>query len=348
MSSSSSRLVTLSVYPRKMLQLMETEWHIPRASLLHGTRFTPEQLQRPDHWVSLIDTALLFLNAQTHCPESDLVLRYAAKLRPSDHGLLGSATLTAATFGDVIALYYDYFAIVAPIILLHQELRRDQQVTVFELMTDMAVDESFIMIMLVALSVNIARPILGERVRELSFHLSCRPPEFAAKLIAHCGGSIHFNASFNGMSVPPALLKAPIASADPVAHALVQAQLNERMDLLMSRGSFVDNVKQYLKRQEGPLPRMSQAADAFAVSVRTFRSRLAQEGASYQHLLDAAREEQARYHLRAGTLSVKEIAYRLGFQESSNFSRVFKRWTGMTPLAYRGHAVTLEARRAST
>lgn len=342
-SFSSSRLVTLSVYPRKMLELLETEWQIPRTQLLLGTRFTAEQLLWPNQWVSLIDTALLFHHAQKLCPAPDLALRYAAKLPPSAHGLLGTATLTAANFGAVIALYYDYLAVVAPMILLHKEQRRDQQVTVFELMADSLVDESFIMIMLVAVAVNIARPILRECLREISFHLMCPAPTYADKLLAHCQGGIHFNASFNGMSVPMALLDAKIISADTQAHAVVVKQLNERMDMLMSRGSFVDSIKQYLRRQEGPLPRMSQAAEAFSMSVRAFRSRLATESASYQRLLDGAREEHARYHLRSGTLSVKEIAYRLGFQESSNFSRVFKRWTGLTPLAYRSQMVAIES-----
>jgi AraC-like DNA-binding protein len=41
------------------------------------------------------------------------------------------------------------------------------------------------------------------------------------------------------------------------------------------------------------------------------------------------------HYLRGTEKSVKEIAYILGFQESSNFSRVFKKWTGLTPLDFR-------------
>lgn len=48
---------------------------------------------------------------------------------------------------------------------------------------------------------------------------------------------------------------------------------------------------------------------------------------------------QAEQWLRAGRLSVKQIAYELGFVDGSHFSRWFRRQTGQSPTAYRGAAV---------
>ncbi|HAT1761529.1 TPA: AraC family transcriptional regulator, partial [Legionella pneumophila] len=34
-------------------------------------------------------------------------------------------------------------------------------------------------------------------------------------------------------------------------------------------------------------------------------------------------------------ISMTEISFLLGFQDTSNFSKAFKRWTGVTPTEYR-------------
>lgn len=335
-AQTSNRQVTIAAYPRKLIQLFESEWQIGPEPLLEGSRLTLDQLDRPDRLVSLVDVFLVFNNAVRLSPEPDLALRYARQLPPSSHGMLGMATLTAASLRDVIELYYHYMAVVAPFMLLHQEQRGGQQRLVFEMMTELPAHEAFVMELMLTAAFNIAEQMLGgTRVRELGLHLTSASPAYAARLQAYCHGTVNFNASFNGLSIPLHLLDAPNASADADTHASLLLQINERMDQLLSRGSFVDAVRQYLQRHEGPLPRMSAVADAFHLSVRTFRNRLSQHDTSFQVLLDQQRQEQARSLLGDSDISVKEIAYRLGFRESSNFSRVFKRWTGMTPLDYR-------------
>ncbi len=59
-------------------------------------------------------------------------------------------------------------------------------------------------------------------------------------------------------------------------------------------------------------------------------------GTSHQELLDEMRQEPAIRYLREPGMAVCEVAYLLGFSESSAFHRAFKRWTGKTPNEYRG------------
>ncbi|MEL0027258.1 MAG: AraC family transcriptional regulator, partial [Perlucidibaca sp.] len=285
-TSASNRQVTIAAYPRKLLQLFDSEWGMPAGRLLEGTGLTPEQLDRPDRLVPLSAVFLLFHRAALLCPVPDLALRYARCLPPSSHGQLGMATLSAASLREVVDLYYHYMAVVAPFVLLHREERRGQLVLVLDLITELPVHESFVMELLLATAFNIIEPLLGPRVRELALHLACPPPAHAGSLQAHCQGCFSFNASFNGLSIPMHLLDAPNPTADPVRHAELLQQINARMDLLMARGSFVEAVRQHLAAQDGPLPRMEAVAEAFGLSVRTFRSRLAQDGRNYQALLD--------------------------------------------------------------
>ncbi|MEH6367600.1 MAG: AraC family transcriptional regulator [Pseudomonas marincola] len=40
--------------------------------------------------------------------------------------------------------------------------------------------------------------------------------------------------------------------------------------------------------------------------------------------------------LKAGRLSVEQIAYSLGYNDVANFRRAFKRWEGVPPSCFKG------------
>jgi AraC-like DNA-binding protein len=88
---------------------------------------------------------------------------------------------------------------------------------------------------------------------------------------------------------------------------------------------------------DGP-PRKQAIARQLAMSARNLQRRLAEEGTSFQDLLNAARETLARSYVAERRLSITEIAFLLGFADTSTFSRAFKRWTGKSPSDYQRDA----------
>ena len=97
----SNRLVTIAAYPRKLIQLFESEWQIGPEKLLEGSRLTLEQLDRPDRLVSLVDVFVVFNNAIRLSPEPDLALRYAHLLPPGSRDQAPSRLVSApAPAGD--------------------------------------------------------------------------------------------------------------------------------------------------------------------------------------------------------------------------------------------------------
>jgi AraC-like DNA-binding protein len=76
------------------------------------------------------------------------------------------------------------------------------------------------------------------------------------------------------------------------------------------------------------------AASLF-MSATTLQAKLAQRGTSFQQLLDDTRKELACSYLRQATRSVTEVTFMLGFADTSNFTRAFKRWTGVSPTEFR-------------
>lgn len=72
-------------------------------------------------------------------------------------------------------------------------------------------------------------------------------------------------------------------------------------------------------------------ARKLGMSARNLQRHLAAEGTSFTELLAGARADLARTYVEEGRLSVTEIAFVLGFADTSAFSRAFKRWTGTSP-----------------
>lgn len=79
---------------------------------------------------------------------------------------------------------------------------------------------------------------------------------------------------------------------------------------------------------------LEDMAAGWHMSSRTLHRQLQQEGASFRAIREQVRRELAIRLLLAGGTQVREIARRLEMTEPA-FSRAFKQWTGMSPLAYR-------------
>jgi len=78
-------------------------------------------------------------------------------------------------------------------------------------------------------------------------------------------------------------------------------------------------------------PAKGAIARKLGMSARNLQRHLAAEGTSFSDLLASARADLARTYVEEGRLSVTEIAFMLGFADTSAFSRAFKRWTGTSP-----------------
>lgn len=76
-------------------------------------------------------------------------------------------------------------------------------------------------------------------------------------------------------------------------------------------------------------------ADQLHISVRTLQRRLEDEGTAFAELLDSTRHMAAQEYLKDPRIAIAEVAYLLGFSESSTFYRAFKRWTNKTPVQFR-------------
>ena len=83
-------------------------------------------------------------------------------------------------------------------------------------------------------------------------------------------------------------------------------------------------------------PDIHTAASATGLSPRILQRRLADSGTTYSALLVNTRIDMAKRWIHDGNHSLADIASALGYTDQANFSRAFRRITGLSPRSYRG------------
>ena len=140
---------------------------------------------------------------------------------------------------------------------------------------------------------------------------------------------VTFGNAADEIEIDAAQLELPLASADPITSAAIEAKVAQLTAMPAGRSAVVDRVRRVAAAH---LTTGSPTAIAkqLGISPRTLRRQLADNATTLRQLLDEVRRERADQLLAAGT-SVKEVAFELGFSEPSAFSRAYKRWTGKAP-----------------
>lgn len=135
-----------------------------------------------------------------------------------------------------------------------------------------------------------------------------------------------------------ALLDVPLALGNEEL-----AQLNDRVVQTylarFDRADFENRVRS-LVIEALPSGRVTKTAVArrLGVSARTLQARLGERGTSFAELVNTTRRTLACGYLDDPSTSIGEVAYLVGFSDTSNFTRAFRRWTGVSPSSHRARS----------
>lgn len=130
------------------------------------------------------------------------------------------------------------------------------------------------------------------------------------------------------------VLSQPLDMANEELHDLIAGHLS-RMERLS-----IDEMPCYVKqllRNLLPSGRVTieRIADCMAFNPRTLQRRLAQEGTSFQDLLDETRKHMAQQYLEDASISIAHMASLLGYADLTAFCRAFQRWFSVSPREWR-------------
>lgn len=162
------------------------------------------------------------------------------------------------------------------------------------------------------------------------------PPNDISAHEDYFGCPVLYSSDRDALLVSGEMLSAPNRLGDDSVSSFIDYHLKKQLSELADETELALRVRVHISEalSQG-VPRISDVASDFGMSGRTLQRRLAEDGHTFQELVDAARRGLAERLLRHSDYSLAEIAFLTGFSEQSAFTRAFRRWAGQTPRSFR-------------
>ncbi len=224
---------------------------------------------------------------------------------------------------------------------LHLSLHRNGHDAVIRFQFDNPdVDPDHVMLeVIMVLTQRFSGWLIDHRIALTRASFTWRAPSHADeyRMLFHC--PLEFDAAENSIRFPARFLVWPVAQTPRTLRRFLRNAPGNLLVIPDNDNSMTAQVRACLGRDfSQELPDFEQVAQQLKITPQTLRRRLREEDSSYQEIKDNIRRDAAINYLSRPQLSIMEIAQLMGFSEPSTFHRAFKKWTGLTPGAYRhGH-----------
>ncbi len=318
----------------RLLCLHLREHGVAPADALAGSGLTWRQLQHEKRLVGFATMRTLALNAKRLTGQPALGLAWGLAIETAAHGVTGAAIAASRDVGEALRAAASYRPLRGRSATFELRPRRDGLLLVIHEPFALGEVRSFILEAHAGIIARFLASVAGAPLTGVEYRFPYAPPAWAAAYARKLAGTVRFRAARMAVHVPSRLLALPGMLSDAGSRGVIAASA-ERELALQRDGDWVGRVRQHLLDDQGGYPTVETVARKLNVSVRTLLRRLKDEGASYQGLLDAVRQDVARWYLAETSQTVEAIATRLGYADPSNFSRSFRRWFGVPPAAFR-------------
>jgi AraC-like DNA-binding protein len=331
-------------YPDFVYRVLREEGHSTEV-LLAGTKLTDKLLKDPNHRFSYASLYRLTLNALHAAGDPHLGIRLGRRFEATYVGLPAYTAMNAAHFRDALRVLSRFFFMTFPTMefFVVDECGHPDQVEV-QLRPKFPLEEIEYFMSSFALVAcdGLFRAILRRPDVTLHGQMMAQEPADWQTVSTRIDFPISFGAGEIRLFLPTDLLDLPLPGADPINHARLLALCEQSAVHIVEGATPVGLVVAYLEENWNSNVSLSEAAAELGFSERGLRRQLKRSGTSFRALSDQVRFSRAKEMLLKTKKSVSTVAYELGYDSPSNFARSFKRWSGVTPKAFREEGASVE------
>lgn len=185
----------------------------------------------------------------------------------------------------------------------------------------------------IAGSLNVCRLLTGKPMKPLWIELTAPKGKESADYERFLTSPLRFSQSQNKIVFDAAIARWSVLSYNQDLQQLLVRLADEALEKVQNSPSFTHLVQKIITGQfYNQLPTLEELAAYMNVSPRTLQRKLQAEGTGFQKIAEGHRKELAQRLINTKKYTVNEVAYMIGYTDSSVFRRAYKRWTGKTPI----------------
>jgi AraC-like DNA-binding protein len=187
----------------------------------------------------------------------------------------------------------------------------------------------------IAIAFKLLRELCGPPWKPSAVQFAYRPRSGTDPYRRVFNAPIRFDAEVSGVVFSDAWLERPVVGADPAARARISRIIEQFKAANPVR--FTLQVRRVVHQLvlAGALS-SANVAGLFAISERALRLRLQADGTNLHEIVEETRGALAKQLMLDTRLSIAEVSAALGYSGPPGFSRAFRKWSGMSPLQWRG------------
>ena len=306
-------------------------------ALLRSARIAPAALYGTDGLLTLPQVEALVEGAVERTGRSDLGFDAGRLVKLSSHDILGYAIISSPTLDYALRLAARHYRLITPTFSMRYTRDvRDAEITLHPALSMRPETLRFHLEAVIVSLHEQMKALLGDRLPGHDVSVSGLAPGHRRRYLRLAPARWQFDGEAAGVrfTLPLAVVDRPLPMSDRSALQMAEA----RCEMLLKRATrtgLADWVAMMLREADGSLPSLNDLSRVLNLTPRTLNRRLAREGERFHDLAKRVRSERACALLRDGRLPVTQIAYQLGYRDSANFSRAFRRELGVTPSDYR-------------
>ena len=309
-------------------------YRIAPEPLFREMSMDPELMKRPGGRYRLDSIDNLWRKASKIIDDPCFGLKAAELWHPSNFSALGYAMLASNTLRTAFERMDRYHRVLSderPITLDETEEGLALTLVFSHEKRDIPARNDAIL----AVTMSMCRLNYIEDLAPVSVTLTHPKPSCSARFYEYFRSPVVFEAPANSLTLPIEAVDRNLPGSNPQL-----VELNDQVMIEYLAQLDQDHITQKVKAviidllPSGNVTDESVARELY-MSSRKLQRQLRSDDTTFTTLLNEIRQDLAQRYLREQDTSLTEIAFLLGFSESSAFSRAFRRWMGVTPSEYR-------------